>query len=267
MASARSAVSAQFRQKYTEVLQQRLKRYRMRLTNPQRHTFYLCVSLAVLGGVFLLSCLTEPVRKIVVNHLDCRETECTYTFRVDKALGTHTYVYGVVGRAAQTHMKYDMPTVETIDMIKRTIIAEETLPPGKVPDMQKCAPYIKNGQWVYPCGISISTFPQDVYKIFRENGVEVPMAIDPLKARIDSWVNPSSFLKGSYKIGEIEGLEPGAYTLHVQKQISHPLPDREVVILGNIGRLGTSFHSAGGYIADAAILLAIVNSFACMASV
>lgn len=263
-----TVVKEQFREKYTEILQQKLKRYRIHFTTGQRHMFYSCVSLAVIGSVFLLTYLTSPVRIIRINHLDCQGTQCIYTFKVSKALSKHTYIYSVVGGAAQTHMKYDTPTVEAIDMIKRSFAPEEIPHTSSIPKITECTPYISEGKWIYPCGPGLSTFPQDTYRIFSlQSKEEVPIAADSEREQINSWMNPSSFSAGTHKIGEIPGLETGEYILAVQKQIKHPLPNREVVIIGNIGSLGTSFHSTAPYMVAAAASLAIINSFACMMGV
>lgn len=260
-----STVKRQVKEKYTEILQQKLKRYRIHFTADQRHIFYSVVSLGTLGAVFLLACLTDPVRKIAISHLSCQSAECMYLFTVAKPLKKHIYMYSIVNGAAQTHMKYNTPTVEAIDMITQSIFPTETADSTAIPNISECTPYVANGQWVYPCGVSMSTFPQDKYRIFSlQDRKEVSIEIDTLKEQIGSWTNPSTFSAGRHKIGEISELKTGEYILLVQKQLSHPLPDREVVIMGNIGKLGTAFYNTGAYIVAAAASLAIINSLAYM---
>lgn len=245
------ALKHAFLEAYREITQQKLKRYRFALSSTQRLFFYTFISIGVLLFVFFLSIFIPDVTTVSINHTDCTEKECSYAFTVRLPMKNKTYIYGVVDGAAQTHMKYMRETAEN------SINAQQI--------SSDCSPYMENDEWVYPCGLLISTYPQDTYKILKENSTtEIPMEIEK-DMQLASWTTPSSFSAAKYKIGEIkEELPPGNYTLKISKHINHPLPKREVLIIGNIGALGNIFSNAGLYIVAVATTLILVNSIGCM---
>ncbi|KAI5191522.1 hypothetical protein NEMIN01_1548 [Nematocida minor] len=257
-----AAIQEVFTANYNEIAQQKLKRYRFNFSSTQRLRFYSFLSLGVLACAFLIFCFTQPVTRILINHTECTSRECRYTFSVGTPLNKHTYLYGIVKGAAQTHMKYSPDDdSKLIDKIASKMTNQD----GQEEDVQKieeCRPYIENGVWMYPCGVLMSTYPFDKYSILTQQNKEVPMVSDR-KSQIKSWMSPSSFSSAKYKIGEIEGLQPGEYTLLVKKQTEHPLPERSLLLVGNIGVFGTIFSNAGIYIIITVVLLAVVNAVAC----
>ncbi|KAI5165318.1 hypothetical protein NEIRO03_0276 [Nematocida sp. AWRm78] len=248
-ASIGSLLREIFHQRYTEITEQKLSRYRFRLTSSQRLQFYSGISLLALSGFILVYAFSSSVSQIIIDYTHCTEKACEYSFFLDKQKH-NTHIYGSVKGAAQTHMKYtrddslNKPSPDNINEID-------------------CSPYMQDGKWVYPCGITLSTLPTDSYKLLDENKNEVLLNAS-MSERISSWSRPSSFLSAYYKIGSIPTLLPGKYQLIINKQLIHPLNVRKVIIISNIGIFGNLFYNSQIYILSTVILLAIINAVACM---
>ncbi|KAI5132841.1 hypothetical protein NEAUS05_1273 [Nematocida ausubeli] len=247
-ASIFATIKEVFLQRYTEITEQKLPRYTFRMSTKKRLTFYTGISLAAIACTCIIHFFLDSTSMITIDFSHCVTNKCEYSFTVKKPK-TNTYMYGAVEGAAQTHMKY---------------MREDPFYQGTPQDELNidCTPYVVDGEWVYPCGIIRSTYPNDKYTLLNENNIMTIHA--DRNSQISSWSKSSSFSSAYFKIGKLDDLQPGEYKLIVEKQKSHPLPNRKVIFVSNVGIFGNLFYNSYIYMLGISAVLAFMNGLACM---
>lgn len=249
MNSLLQIIKQQARERWKDISEQRLKKYRIALSPIHKLALISGYSCAVILGVLGLNLAYGQVSKIRIDYTDCAGGSCSYSFTLSRAAPARGHVYVKVNNLPQTHLAY-----------RDTRPAE---PPGR------CDPYFENGRWVYPCGIVDSTYPKDKYQIVSADNQTV-FSLDPetmaatSEQSIQSWRRPSSFSSAIHKLGEIEALPAGSYTFTVDKAESYPEKSREALIMFNLSPFGAVLHNIGGLVISAAFVLSIINSLACI---
>jgi len=246
MFQAISEIKEQVKERYRDITEQRLKRYKFSLTPAQKLIYVTAYSAGVVTLVVVLGAFCRSGEKTVFNYSNCTTDFCEYRFFVKKKSETPIHAYVRVNGMPQTHMRYRD--------------TEKGPEPGKEID---CTPYLEDGLWVYPCGIVASTYPTDGYTIISEDGKRIEVSESDREKSAQSWRNPSSFSGALHKKAEIEPLNEGAYTLVVKRMENYPENSRELILVSEMGPFGVVLSGISTAIVVSAVILVAANLLAC----
>ncbi|KAI5188481.1 hypothetical protein NECID01_0112 [Nematocida sp. AWRm77] len=248
-------IKHQARERWKDIAEQRLKKYRLSLSPTNKLVVITLYTWGVILGIVVLNVMYGRVQKISIDYTECTEGRCSYAFVMDRPSHSKGQVYVRVNNMPQTHMSY-----KDTDPRPRAQGAQA---------LDQCEPYLENGRWIYPCGIVDSTYPKDRYTILTSQNKPV-FVLDPGVSQasagenLQSWRAPSSFKSAIHKVGEIEELEKGAYTFVVEKTLNYPEKSREALLVFNLSPFGTVLSNIGPSIVAAAFVLSVINTVACL---
>lgn len=225
------------------VSEQKMKRWSLRPPgNLGRHILAVCsVSLIAFG--ILLSQIGAGVGEYVFDYTKCRDGNCSFLFSLQDTRKGNLNLYVRVNNMPQTHMAYS----------KHPQVLNDT----------SCTPYQQDGKWVYPCGIPLSTLPEDTYTLTDSNGNLVPISgpetWDTQSSPKQEWMRFSAFGSAVHKIGEVSGMEKGDYLITVEKTQNHPEASRELIIVSDPGVFGTIASRASAPLIASSILILVLR--------
>lgn len=225
------------------VSEQKLKRCSLRPPGSlARHILAVC-SVSLIALAILLSQIGAEVGEYVFDYTKCRDGNCSFLFSLQSARKGNLNLYVRVNNMPQTHMAYSRHP--------------------QVLNGTSCTPYQQNGEWIYPCGIPLSTFPEDTYTVTDSKGTPLPISgpesRTDLASREQEWTKFSAFGSAVHKIGEISGVEKGDYLITVEKTKNHPEASRELIVVSNPGVFGTAASRASAPLIAASLLLLVLR--------
>ena len=243
-------IKEQANERWRDIAEQRLTRYKCRHIQRHRMLYSISVACFIICAVLSMSVYYGPVQTVTIDYTECTDERCTYIFAIDRTATDRKNVYVKVRNMPQKHMSYEADRNAYTD----TSIA----------NIERYKPYIKNGKWVYPCGLLYSTYPHDIYTITTEQGAYIGTfneLADDTKTQysIQSWVEPSMFSDATTKIGEIDDMQKGRYIMTVQKTQMYPEDSRQVILVSNLSVFGSVLYSIQYPIIISALSLIVIN--------
>ncbi|KAI5179602.1 hypothetical protein NEOKW01_0065 [Nematocida sp. AWRm80] len=245
MTSVLETIRRVAQERYRDISEQRLKRYKVELSPISKLiliTVYSAVIIALMVGaekIFGTPTIIE------IDYSQCTRERCDYSFRIPPGGVTELFMYTKVNYMPQTHMAYRRNVNERTGTILRN-----------TEDMTETSP-----------GIARDTYPDDEYEIHSEEGTEVPIDQTDTETRMNHWRKPSSFGSAFTRVGKVDGISSGEYRLSVFKNHEYIEPSRSLYLVFNLSPFGSSFQTIRTSIIIGCIVLVIINSIACLRAV
>jgi hypothetical protein len=243
---------------YRLLCKQKVKRYRFELTPSKRLWVFTGVGSSLMGLILALISIFGFDHRRVVDYSDCTEGVCTYTFHLAKD-SAPLFIYHRIEGVAQNHMLYT---------------PEEESPTGT------CKRYLDGERFVYPCGMTGSTFPDEEIRLFDAEGEEIAISREninwdareesPVERLVENrevyrnWRRPSTFPLAHKFAGVVDSLPAGWYRVEISSSHENRIGKRSLLFLSNISPFGTSLRNLEPVFFLVAFLLVMANSFACM---